>query len=128
MTQPLLIRDILAKPLLVAPHVEIVSAGLSRFSYREFATRINKLARALTSIGVCKGDTVAVLDWDTHRYLECFFAVPMLGAILHTVNIRLSPAQILYTINHAKDNVIIVHEDFWDMLCEIAPRIECDVM
>ena len=127
MTQPLLIKDILAKPLLVAPHAEIVSAGHGRFSYREFATRINRLAHALTSIGIGRGDTVAVLDWDTHRYLECFFAVPMLGAILHTVNIRLSPAQILYTINHAKDDVIIVHADFWDLLVGIAPQIERDV-
>ncbi|MDB2529071.1 long-chain-fatty-acid--CoA ligase, partial [Alphaproteobacteria bacterium] len=127
MTQPLLIKDILAKPLLVAPHAEIVSAGHGRFSYREFATRINRLAHALTSIGIGSGDTVAVLDWDTHRYLECFFAVPMLGAILHTVNIRLSPAQILYTINHAKDDVIIVHADFWDLLAGIAPQIERDV-
>ncbi len=127
MTQPLLIKDILAKPLLVAPHAEIVSAGHGRFSYREFATRINRLAHALTSIGIGSGDTVAVLDWDTHRYLECFFAVPMLGAILHTVNIRLSPAQILYTINYAKDDVIIVHVDFWDMLVGIAPQIERDV-
>ena len=127
MTQPLLIKDILAKPLLVAPHAEIVSAGHGRFSYREFATRINRLAHALTSIGIGHGDTVAVLDWDTHRYLECFFAVPMLGAILHTVNIRLSPAQILYTINHAKDDVIIVHADFWDLLVGIAPQIERDV-
>jgi fatty-acyl-CoA synthase len=126
-TQPLLIKDILAKPLLVAPHAEIVSAGHGRFSYREFATRISRLAHALTSIGIGRGDTVAVLDWDTHRYLECFFAVPMLGAILHTVNIRLSPAQILYTINHAKDDVIIVHADFWDMLVGIAPQIERDV-
>ncbi|MDC0476940.1 long-chain-fatty-acid--CoA ligase [Alphaproteobacteria bacterium] len=126
-TQPLLIRDILAKPLLVAPHAEIVSAGHGRFSYREFATRINRLAHALTSIRIGRGDTVAVLDWDTHRYLECFFAVPMLGAILHTVNIRLSPAQILYTINHAKDDVIIVHADFWNLLVGIAPQIERDV-
>jgi fatty-acyl-CoA synthase len=126
-TQPLLIKDILAKPLLVAPHAEIVSAGHGRFSYREFATRISRLAHALTSIGIGHGDTVAVLDWDTHRYLECFFAVPMLGAILHTVNIRLSPVQILYTINHAKDDVIIVHADFWDMLVGIAPQIERDV-
>ncbi len=127
MTQPLLIKDILAKPLLVAPHAEIVSAGHGRFSYRKFATRINRLAHALTSIGIGSGDTVAVLDWDTHRYLECFFAVPMLGGILHTVNIRLSPAQILFTINHAKDDVIIVHVDFWDMLVSIAPQIERDV-
>ena len=53
-----------------------------------------------------------VMDWDSHRYLECFFAVPMMGAVLHTVNVRLSPEQILYTINHAQDDVILVNADF----------------
>ncbi len=125
--QSLLIKDILAKPLLVAPGSEILSAGIGRFSYRQFATRINQLAHVLSSIGVNYGSTVAVLDWDTHRYLECFFAVPMLGAVLHTVNIRLSPAQILYTINHAEDDVIIVHIDFWNLLIEILPQIERDI-
>jgi fatty-acyl-CoA synthase len=125
--QPLLIKDILAKPLLVAPDAEIVSADIGRFTYREFATRVHKLANMLTSLGVTYGDTVAVMDWDTHRYLECFFAIPMLGAVLHTVNIRLSPAQILYTINHAEDDVIIVHTDFLDVLTQIAPQIERDV-
>ena len=58
------------------------------------------------------GDTVAVLDWDSHRYLECYFAVPMMGAVLQMVNIRLSPDQILYTINHAESDVLLVHTDF----------------
>ena len=55
---------------------------------------------------------MGVMDWDSHRYLECFFAVPMMGAILHTINVRLSPEQILYTINHAEDDVLLVHSDF----------------
>jgi fatty-acyl-CoA synthase len=59
-------------------------------------------------LGVERGDTVAIMDWDTHRYLECFFAVPMMGAVLHTVNVRLSAEQILYTINHADDDIILI--------------------
>ena len=56
------------------------------------------------------------MDWDSHRYLECFFAVPMMGAVLHTVNVRLSPEQILYTINHAEDDVLLVNAEFLPIL------------
>ena len=59
---------------------------------------------------------MGVMDWDSHRYLECFFAVPMMGAVLHTINIRLSPEQLIYTINHAEDNVILVNADFVPLL------------
>ena len=52
------------------------------------------------------------MDWDTNRYLECFFAAPMMGAVLHTVNVRLSPEQVLYTINHAPDDMILVNGEF----------------
>ena len=67
------------------------------------------------------------MDWDSHRYLECFFAVPMMGAVLHTVNIRLSPGQILYTINHAEDDVILVHSDFMPVIDEIRDQFERDI-
>ena len=70
------------------------------------------------------GDTVAVLDWDSHRYLECLFAIPMLGAVLHTVNIRLSAEQILYTMNHASDKAVLIHEDFLPVMEKIAGRID----
>ncbi|MDD5168816.1 MAG: fatty acid--CoA ligase, partial [Syntrophales bacterium] len=63
-----------------------------------------------------KGDTICVFDYDSHRYLECFFAVPMIGAVLHTQNWRLSPEQILYTMNHAEDKVVLIHADFLPML------------
>ncbi len=94
-----------------------------RFSYAEFHQRVCKLANALTEIGVQPGDTVAVMDWDSHRYLECFYAVPMLGAVLHTVNIRLSPEQILYTIDYAEDDYILVNEEFLPILEQIKGRI-----
>ena len=70
------------------------------------------------------GQTVAVLDWDSHRYLECYFGITGLGAIIHTINVRLSPAQILYTINHAQDDVILVHEDFLPILDAIKDQIK----
>src|SRR5262245_10754358 len=95
-----------------------------RYNYRTFRRRIGQLASGLFRLGVGPGATVAVMDWDSHRYLECYFAVPMMGASLHTVNIRLSPEQILYTINHAEDDVILVHTDFLPLLEVIFDRIE----
>jgi len=70
------------------------------------------------------GDTVAVMDWDSHRYLECYFAIPMMGAVLQTVNIRLSPEQILYTLNHAGADVILCHTDFLPVLDSIKDQLE----
>lgn len=121
---PLLIRQLLHTPLATAPHQEIVYADKRRYSYATFAVRVARLASALAQIGVKPGDTVAVMDWDSHRYLECFFAIPMMGAVLHTINVRLSPEQILYTMNHAEDDVIVVHEDFLPVVEQLADRIE----
>ena len=121
---PLLIRHLLHTPLSGSPDQEIVSGDVMRYSYRTFRERIGRLASGLTSLGIKSGDTVAVMDWDNHRYLECFFAVPMMGAVLHTVNIRLSPEQILYTINHADDDIILVHADFVHILEQISDRFE----
>ncbi|MFW6055385.1 MAG: fatty acid--CoA ligase [Thermodesulfobacteriota bacterium] len=113
---PLLIKHLLSSPVTCFPDREIVYRDKSRYTYRTLAQRINKLANLLKSQGVDSGDTVAVMDWDSHRYLECFFAVPMMGAVLHTVNIRLSPEQLLYTINHAEDDIILVNSEFLPLL------------
>src|SRR5438034_2275095 len=99
---PLLIKHLLHTPLAHAADQEIVYRDLQRFEYRTLVQRISRLAAGLAGLGVKPGNTVAMMDWDSHRYLECFFGVPMMGAVLHTVNIRLSPEQILYTINHAR--------------------------
>ena len=121
---PLILRHLFYTPLNTSPDQEIVYADKVRYDYRTLRRRIGQLASGLARIGVEPGDTVAVMDWDSHRYLECFFAIPMMGAVLHTVNIRLSPEQILYTINHAEDDVILVHTDFVPILEEIKDRIE----
>lgn len=115
-TYPLLIKDLLLSGARYAPEQEIVYADKLRYSYRTLNERIKQLANALTRAGIKAGDTVALLDWDSHRYLECFFAVPMIGAVLHTVNIRLSPEQVLYTMNHAEDNLVLVHDDFLPLI------------
>ena len=121
---PLLIKNLLGNPVRQFPDQEIVYGDFKRQTYRDLGERVGRLASGLAGLGVKPGDTVAVMDWDSHRYLECFFAVPMMGAVLHTVNIRLSPEQILYTINHAEDDVILVNTEFLPILETIRDRIE----
>jgi fatty-acyl-CoA synthase len=120
---PLSIKQILAQGCAVAPDQEIVYGDQRRYTYTTLGERVRRLAGALRALGVGSGTTVAMMDWDSHRYLECFFAVPMIGAVLHTVNIRISPEQICYTINHAKDDVILVNAEFLPLLESIHSNI-----
>ncbi|PTU01040.1 long-chain fatty acid--CoA ligase, partial [Pseudomonas sp. HMWF031] len=120
---PLLIKSLLLSGARYALDQEIVYADKLRYSYRTLNERIKRLANALTQAGVKAGDTVALLDWDSHRYLECFFAVPMLGAVLHTVNIRLSAEQVLYTMNHAEDDLVLVHDDFLPLMEQVHDQL-----
>lgn len=121
---PLLIKHLLNTGLNRAPEQEIVYRSQARYTYRVFGDRVAKLASGLAKLGVHSGQTVAVMDLDSHRYLECFFAIPMMGATLHTINVRLSPEQILYTINHARDDVILVNSEFLPILEQIWDRVE----
>ena len=121
---PLLIKRLLMSGPRYNPDQEIVYANRSKYTYKDLVERIHRLANALTDAGVKPGDTVAVMDWDTPRYLECFFAIPMIGAILHTVNVRLSPEQIVYTMNHAEDDVVLVHDDFMPIIESVKDEIK----
>ncbi len=121
---PLLIKNLLDTPMIYSPDQEIVYRDQMRYDYKTFGRRVKQLAAMLTRMGVKPGDTVAVMDWDSHRYLECFFAVPMMGAVLHTINIRLTPEQLIYTINHAEDDVILVNDEFVPLLASVKDRFE----
>jgi fatty-acyl-CoA synthase len=121
---PLLIKNLLDTPLIYSPDQEIVYRDQHRYDYKTFSQRVKQLAAMLEKLGVGPGDTVAVMDWDSHRYLECFFAVPMMGAVLHTINIRLTPDQLIYTINHAEDDVILVNTEFVSLLASVKDRFE----
>lgn len=120
---PLLIKSLLLSGSRYEKTREIVYRDTLRYSYATFNERVARLANVLTNAGVKAGDTVAVMDWDSHRYLECMFAVPMLGAVLHTINIRLSPEQILYTMNHAEDRFVLVNSDFAALYQGIAGQL-----
>jgi fatty-acyl-CoA synthase len=121
---PLLIKNILKTPLIYNPDREIVYRDKMTYTYSDLDRRVKQLANALEALGVGQGDTVAMMDWDSHRYLECFFAVPMMGAVLHTINVRLSPDQLIYTINHAKDDVILVNAEFLPLLEAVKDQME----
>lgn len=117
---PLLIKQLLLSSERYAGDNEIVGGNNGRrYRYSEFIERVHRLADMLTNAGVKAGDVVAVLDWDTPRYLECFFAIPMIGAVLHTVNVRLPPEQIVYTMNHAEDKLVLAHDDFLPLLAKV---------
>lgn len=113
---PLLVKQLLTNSLALYGEQEITYRGEMRYTYRDFRRRIGQLASALAALGVRHGSTVAVMDWDSHRYLESYFAIPMMGATLFTVNVRLSPAQIAYTLNDSEADVVLVHADFVPIL------------
>ncbi|RZL88464.1 MAG: fatty acid--CoA ligase [Variovorax sp.] len=118
-TYPLLIKQLLTNSLSLYGDQEISYRGEMSYSFRDFRHRIGRLASALTALGAAHGTTVAVMDWDSHRYLESYFGIPMMGATLFTVNVRLSPQQILYTLNDSDAEIVLVHADFVPMLEQI---------
>jgi fatty-acyl-CoA synthase len=121
---PLLIKQLLHAPMVQNPDQEIVYRDLKRLTYAELRDRIGRLANGLKMLGVRPGDTVGVMDWDSNRFLEAFFAIPMMGAILQTVNVRLSPEQLTYTINHAGASVLLVNDEFVGLLEGIKSQLE----
>jgi fatty-acyl-CoA synthase len=121
--QQLLIRDLLTRVRAWAPGQTITYRDLREHDYTEFLARVDRAAAMLVGLGVRSGDRVAVMDWDSHRYLELFFAVPMLGAVLHTVNVRLTEEQMGWTIRHAEDGVILFHPDFLPAVEGLAPTL-----
>jgi fatty-acyl-CoA synthase len=121
---PLIIKKLLNTPLIYSPEREIVYSDRCRYNYQTLNERIHRLANGLEKLNINPADTVAVFDYDSHRYLECFFAIPMMGMVLQTVNWRLSAEQILYTLNHAEAKMIIINADFFSILENIWDKLE----
>ncbi|WP_019244478.1 MULTISPECIES: long-chain fatty acid--CoA ligase [Bacillus] len=98
---------------------EVISrthSGIHRFTYKKIGERTRKLAHALETLGVQKGDRVGTLAWNHHRHLEAYFAAPGIGAVLHTINFRLSPEDISYIVNHAEDKILLIDEDILPLI------------
>jgi acyl-CoA synthetase (AMP-forming)/AMP-acid ligase II len=107
---------------------EIVSRrpdkSVQRSTYGDFHRRTQKLANALARLGVKRGDRVATLGWNHGRHLEAYFAIPLCGAVLHTLNPRLSVQDIAYIINHAEDSVVLVDDVLWPLWERIRPEVK----
>ncbi len=99
-------------------------SSVTRASHADVSARIDRLARALRTLGVEQGERVATFAWNNQRHLELYFAVPCLGAVLHTLNIRLFDEQVSYIVNHAEDRIIFVDDSLVPMLEKLAPSFE----
>jgi fatty-acyl-CoA synthase len=97
----------------------IPGAPLFEYTYAAFAERVERLAGGLRALGVGRGERVGTFAWNSHRHLELYWAAPLSGAVLHTVNIRLAPADLVYIINHAGDAVLFVDASLWPVLAPI---------
>ncbi len=123
---PLTMPVLMDRGPMIAPDVEIVSKmrdGVHRYTYADLGRRARQLANALTKLGVKQGDRVATLAWNGYRHLEVYYAAPCMGAVLHTLNLRLSSEQLAYVINHAEDKVICVDEDLLPMLEKLTGQL-----
>ena len=109
------------------PNTEVVArlqdGSIFSYTYTELASRSRQAANALTRLGVGYGDVVGTLAWNHHWHMECFYAIPGIGAVCHTVNPRLFEEQIVYIINHARDTVLIVDQDFVTLAERIVDQI-----
>jgi len=120
---PLTLRHLLETALITARDQEIIYRDVVRLTYADLRQRVGRLASMLKSLGAKEGMTIAVMDWDSHRYLEAYFAIPMMGAVLQTVNVRLPTPQLAYTLNHAKAEILLVHSDFLPIVESILPSL-----
>jgi fatty-acyl-CoA synthase len=99
------------------------SSGIHRLTYREIGERTRALASALEKLGIKKGDRVGTLAWNDHRHLEAYFAAPCMGAVLHTINVRLSNEHLSYIINHTEDKVLLIDAVFVPLIERIKDEI-----
>jgi fatty-acyl-CoA synthase len=123
---PLIVNRILERALTLFPRQEIVTRtpeGTHRESYETFGIRVERLANVLSDLGVGAGDRVGSFAFNTWRHQELYFAVPCMGAVLHTLNIRLHPDQVAWIANHAEDRVLFVDAALLPVFAKIAPQL-----
>jgi fatty-acyl-CoA synthase len=126
MNVPLTVSSLLERAEKYFPKKEVISrtlSGVHRFNYRDIGKRTRRLSSSLETLGINRGDRVATFAWNHHRHLEIYFAAPGMGAVLHTINIRLSPEHISYIVNHAEDKVIFIDEDLLPVLEKVKDEL-----
>jgi fatty-acyl-CoA synthase len=127
MQTPLTMPQMIERVEKYFPKKKVVSrtaSGIHRFTYKQIAERTRRLADSLSKLGVLKGERIGTLAWNHHRHLEAYFAIPCMGAVLHTINIRLSPQHISYIINHAEDKILLVDPDILPLLERCASELK----
>ncbi|WP_417516504.1 3-(methylthio)propionyl-CoA ligase [Minwuia sp.] len=126
--KPLLIHTLIDYAAQYHGRTEIVTRSVEgpvhRYTYRDAAARSKQLANALTRLGVELGDRIGTLAWNTYRHFECYYGVSGLGAVLHTINPRLFPEQIVYIANHAEDRIIFTDLTFVPLLEKIQDELK----
>ena len=123
---PLTIPHILWRAEKLFPRKQVVTKtadGVHRYTYGDLAARVKQLANALRRLGVKEGDRVATLAWNNARHLELYYAIPCIGAVLHTLNLRLSPDQLAFIANDAEDSLIFVDETLLPLAQKFVDRV-----
>ncbi|GAC1325211.1 MAG: long-chain fatty acid--CoA ligase [Chloroflexota bacterium] len=126
MDYPLTLRMIFERGTRLFPDREIVTGGVTgqrRYTYGDFTRRVHRLANALRELGLRPGDRVGTFGWNHSRHLELYFGVPMQGAILHTLNIRLFHDQLTYIVNHAEDRFVVVDRTLLPVIRQLQPAL-----
>ncbi len=126
--QPLLISNLLVHAERHHGEQQIVSrrveGDIHRTTYRELASRARRMANALAAHGIQFGDRVATLAWNGYRHMELYYAVSGSGAVLHTLNPRLHPDQVVWIADHAEDQILFFDLTFLPLIEAIAPRVK----
>ncbi|MYL32408.1 long-chain-fatty-acid--CoA ligase [Pontibacillus yanchengensis] len=119
MNVPLTLPMMMERAETYFPKKQVVSRtldGIHRINYKELGLRTRKLSHALEKLGVKEGEKVGTFAWNHHRHLEAYFGIPGMGAVLHTINIRLAGQHISYIVNHAEDRVLLIDEDLLPLI------------
>ena len=120
----LLVKHLLEHAAKVQPEGEIVYKDLVRQNYAQLYERCQRLSNALKGLGVREGSKVISFEWNTHRFLEIYFAVPCMGAMMHMGNPLLTPEQIIYLINRVEDEVLIFNKDFTPIIEAVSSKLK----
>lgn len=126
METPLLVGSLLERAEKFFAKKQVISQThdeLHTLTYKEVGQRTRRLMSVLEELGAGKGDRIGTLAWNHHRHLEIYFAAPGMGAVLHTINIRLSPEHIIYIINHAEDKVLFIDEDVLPLIEKVQDQL-----
>src|SRR5215213_8634304 len=127
MDYPLTLSTIFRRAEQVYPRNEVVwrnaDKSIQRYTYGDFAVRARRLARALLALGVKPSDRVATLGWNHGAHLEAYFGIPLMGGVLHTLNLRLHPDELAYIVNHAEDRAVLVDETLLPLWEQVRPHV-----